>query len=254
MNEKKTEYENISEKTEMLLSKEEGFDVEFKESISGLDNSDFVAFANSDTGGTILIGIREDKRANGKQKPIIVGSPIGDDIKQSIISKAMSCIPPINTEVYYENVSDKPFIRIEIPAGENKPYCTQGGRYKIRRDGRSSGMRPSMIFNILIEKEYLKFSKRFKEATTELEKELTKLKSNVGEKMRELYDNLDKLEVKISESLNNIFSASRNAESISDETSSISDETLEGVQDLKQKLEKIEESIDSLKEKLLSLK
>lgn len=247
-NNQKNEFEGISERARKLLEREEGYDVEFKESISGLENSDFVSFANSDGGGAILLGIKEEKAPNGKQLATIVGHPIGDDVKQSIISKALSCIPPVGAEVYYENVSDKPFIRIEIPAGDNKPYCTQGGRYKIRRDGRSSGMRPSMIFNILIEKEYLKFSKRFKEATSELEKQLVSLKDKVTDKMTELYRNLEDMEKKTTKSLNNIMKAADKAESLSDETSTISDRTFENVCELQDKIKNMEEILNALKD------
>ena len=68
---KREEYKTISKRAQLLLSKEEGFEVEFKVSSNGLTSQDIVAFANSDFGGAILIGIEETQDATGRQKGII---------------------------------------------------------------------------------------------------------------------------------------------------------------------------------------
>src|SRR5690242_20343094 len=93
--EQKTEYKALSARAEAMLNRSETYDVEFKESVSGLESSDIVSFANSDRGGTILIGIREAKTPKGQQRGEIIGCPIGDKEKLKILGKVNSCIPEI---------------------------------------------------------------------------------------------------------------------------------------------------------------
>src|SRR5262249_10559769 len=130
------EYKTLSQRAKQLLSREEGFEVDFKRALSGLEAEDIVAFANSKAGGAILIGVDESKGADGRQAGIIVGCPVGDYDKRKILDKAHQCVPPVDVTVHVENRSDKAFYRLEIPSGPNKPYCTSGGTYKIRGDGR----------------------------------------------------------------------------------------------------------------------
>lgn len=165
---KKAEYKALSARAKALLNRSETYDVEFKESISGLDSSDIVSFANSERGGVILIGIREIKTQNGQQRGEIIGCPIGDKDKLKILSKVNSCIPEINVEIFVENLSSKPFFRVEIPGGADKPYCTSGGTYKIRGDGITQNLNPSQLLDIFITKESDRFLKHFREATNVL--------------------------------------------------------------------------------------
>ena len=107
---------SISERAHELLAGPEGHTAEFKESLSGLSADDLVAFANTETGGAILIGVREGRDGSGLQTAEIVGERVGDREKLSILNKASSCSPPIACDVIFENLAVKPFIRIEIPA------------------------------------------------------------------------------------------------------------------------------------------
>ena len=132
MKKKQLEYKNISNKTKELLDQQENLNVDFKRSLEGLDTTDLIAFANSDSGGSILIGIDEDEHNNGKQKGIIVGCPIDDSERLRILNKAEECVPPVDLDIIIENLEDKPFFRIDIPSGVNKPYCTKKGTYMIR--------------------------------------------------------------------------------------------------------------------------
>ena len=74
-NSTKNSFKTLSKQARLLLNREEGYDVEFKKSLGGLANSDLVAFANSEAGGSILIGVRETKTGEGHQKGEIVGCP-----------------------------------------------------------------------------------------------------------------------------------------------------------------------------------
>lgn len=172
---KKQEFSGISKHANDLIDGQEGTDVDFKKEINGLSSDDLVAFANSNQGGTILIGVSEDKDTNGKQKGVIVGCPIGDEEKRKITDRAANCIPPVEVEIFLENLDEKPFIRIEVPSGKNKPYCTRGGTYKIRGDGVNQALTPQRLFTIFEEKEGDAFIKRFTLATKGLVKQMDQL-------------------------------------------------------------------------------
>lgn len=171
-NELKSEFNTLSARAKALLERSETFDVEFKESVSGLESSDIVSFANSERGGTILIGIRETESPNGQQRGEIIGCPIGDKEKLKILGKVNSCIPDVYVEIYVENLNSKPFFRVEIPSGADKPYCTSGGTYKIRGDGITQNLTPNQLLNLFETKESERFLKHFREAANVLEKYL----------------------------------------------------------------------------------
>ncbi|QGS68108.1 hypothetical protein CV093_04025 [Oceanobacillus sp. 143] len=120
---------NLSERVKTFLKKEEGYDVEFKRNLKGLSVDDLVAFANSPTGGTILVGVDESTDKDGKQVGEIVGCNIGDNEKLTILNKANDCHPSVDVEIHVENEGDTPFYRIEIPSGDHKPYSTFKGTY-----------------------------------------------------------------------------------------------------------------------------
>jgi predicted HTH transcriptional regulator len=169
------EYRAISPRAHRLLSREEGYDVDFKRSVSGLHSEDLVAFANSPDGGAILIGVDEDETKNGLQRGKVVGCPVGDAEKLSILNRAESCIPRLEIDVVVENVDDVPFFRVEIPSGNHKPYCTSGGVYKIRGDGLNKPLTPTRLLAIFMENEQQVFIERFRNATKDLEETLNRI-------------------------------------------------------------------------------
>jgi predicted HTH transcriptional regulator len=223
-NKVKSEYNTLSARAKAMLERSETFDVEFKESVSGLESSDIVSFANSERGGTILVGIRETKIPNGQQRGQIIGCPIGDKEKLKILSKVNSCIPDVYVEIYVENLSSKPFFRIEIPSGEDKPYCTSGGTYKIRGDGITQNLNPPQLLNLFVTKESERFLKNFKDATNVLEKYLES----------------------ISES-------AKMAEGLSDEAAFFTDETFDLVQKLDSKIDSMDQEIKEMKKALVAI-
>jgi predicted HTH transcriptional regulator len=172
----KTEFKTISKKARFLLDNQESLDVDFKRSLSGLEASDLVAFANSENGGTILIGIDEGETTNGRQKGIIVGCPITDAERLKIINKAESCVPPVDLDIIVENSAAKPFFRIEIPSGKIKPYCTSKGVYTIRGDGRNRPLLPDKLLRVFLDIEGDEFYNRFRQATEELEGDISAIK------------------------------------------------------------------------------
>lgn len=179
--EQQFEFETITERTKELLNRGEDSLVDYKEKVRGLHSEDFVAFANTNTGGVLLVGVKEVNNVNGKQTGEIVGCRIGDSFKLQIMDKALSCSPPVKIEVFLENLSDKPIYRIEIPSGENKPYSTNNGTYKIRINGRNAAIKPNELLKIFIDREGEKFRERFLEATNKLETKISSTIDSVSE-------------------------------------------------------------------------
>jgi len=192
------EYKGISSRSQSLLKQQEGFDVEFKQSISGLDSEDIVAFANSTKGGSILIGIQEEIGVDGRQLPNIIGCNVGDKAKRSIIGKASSCLPPIGIEIVIENLNGNPFLRVEISSGKDKPYCTRGGTYKIRDDGGNHSIPPTMLLSMFLEKESMQFWERFQTVTITIQESLSdlqeRLEGSLNSIERETIDTKDSLQ------------------------------------------------------------
>ena len=186
-------FKSISKRARKLLGRAEGLDVEFKLQVNGLDSADIVAFANSESGGAILVGISEQSDGKVVQNLEIIGCEVGDKEKQVILSKAQSCIPPIEIDLFVENLGGRPFFRIEIPGGREKPYCTAGGTYKIRGDGRTDALLPHQILKMFVESESEKFVKRFQEATRQLLEEMKQIKDNLSDELEGIYRNIEKL-------------------------------------------------------------
>lgn len=153
-------YQTISKRARQLLDGDEYHYVDFKRSPKGISSEDLVSFANSEHGGTVLLGVDEQKDKLGRQTGKVVGCEVSDAMKLLITSRALSCFPPVKVEIFVENNSDKPFYRVEVPSGTNKPYCTSGGTYKIREDGRNKVLRPDELLNLFIHSESEQFFDR----------------------------------------------------------------------------------------------
>ena len=195
-----TEYAGLSEKAEELLGSQESRILDFKESVGGLSADDIVSFANTETGGTILLGVKEMKDTQGRQMTEIVGCEIGDRAKLSILGKAGSCVPPVEVFVIVENTEgEKPFLRVEIPPGTRRPYCTSGGTYKIRGDARNNPLTPDRLLSLFMEAENAQFINRFSQATQDLEVGISELKSRLLTEMEEIYTHIDKIDRTLNE-------------------------------------------------------
>jgi hypothetical protein len=170
-----------------------------------------VAFANSENGGAILIGVREISGRNGKQEGEPIGHMVDDDSRLQIMDKALSCSPPIQVEIFVENLDNLPFYRIEIPSGTHKPYSTNSGTYKIREDGRNNPLLPEQLLKMFLEQESEEFRSRFSEATGKLESSMTdtlglveNLEHVISEKIEEMGSSLGWAEYKASDAADTI--------------------------------------------------
>jgi len=100
----------------ILVEEGEGYKVEFKESLNGIEK-DIVAFANS-SGGKILLGVRD----NG----VIKGINITNRLKAQIQDIASNCRPV--PEILLERVGN--VLVINVKEGTDKPYECSSGFYK----------------------------------------------------------------------------------------------------------------------------
>lgn len=241
------EFKHLSERARSLLKGEESYDVEFKEALSGLHSSDLVAFANSTTGGTILVGVREYANAEGRQRGKIIGCPVGDEEKLSIVNRAESCIPSIELEVFVENAERCPFFRIEIPSGRDKPYCTAGGTYKVRGNARTNALTPSRLLHLFMESESQAFLERFSNATAKLEDDLAEMDARFTRELENMYANLVELE----RVLERTMGSAASAESMADHSSTLLADTQGMLIELSRRLAQLEEErLPALTEKV----
>ncbi|UTB33879.1 MAG: ATP-binding protein [Methanobacterium sp. ERen5] len=191
----KMEYESLSDKVELLLNREEGYDVDWKRNVGSLEIEDIVAFANSKNGGSVLLGVDEVEDVDGRQKAVIVGCRCSDFNRNQIKNKALNCVPPIQIEIIKENTNEKPFYRVEIPSGINKPYCTKKGIYKIRDDGHNKAITPNEMLKIFIDLESDKFITRFKQAAEDIENNLFNVSRDIEDASSNIEDILPQLEL-----------------------------------------------------------
>lgn len=244
---KDREFNSLSPRARSLLRGEEGYDVEFKEALSGLHSTDLVAFANSPTGGTILIGVREYQNDEGHQRGRIIGCAVGDEEKLSIINRAESCIPSIELEVFAENLDHRPFFRIEIPSGRDKPYCTAGGTYKVRGNARANALTPSRLLHLFMESESQAFLERFHDATAKLEEDLAEMDARFTKELENMYANLIELE----RVLERTMSSAARAESMTDHSNTLLGDTQSSLVELSRRMAKMEEErLPTLTEKV----
>ena len=245
---KQSTYQGISKRAQALLSLGEDKSVDYKEKVKGLHAEDLVAFANSANGGAILIGVRESEHPNGTQKGEPVGHAIDDDTRLQIMGKALSCSPPIQIEIYVENLDHLPFYRVEIPSGTHKPYSTNSGTYKIREDGRNNPLHPEPLLKMFLERESEEFRHRFSEATNKLESRMSEalasvnsLEQVISTKIEEIGSSLGWAEYKAGDAADTI-------ETVKAQVSSLASENRKQTQRLRAIARKVEAN-DPIKQK-----
>ncbi|MDO6562583.1 ATP-binding protein [Amphritea sp. 1_MG-2023] len=191
------EYRGVSQRAKSLLAKPEGVDVDFKREISGIKSRDLVSFANSAQGGAILVGVDEYTSPDGVQRGRIVGCDVDDGARLSLINKSTDCYPIVDIELVIENISRKPFFRLEIAPGNKRPYCTQRGEYAIRADARSRALYPEELLAMFMDREGELFLSRFREAVAQLEQRLGQMDHAFGAGMVHLVTHLDELDSQV---------------------------------------------------------
>ena len=199
------EYRRLSGRTRHLLSLPEGLNVDFKREVQAVKSSDLVAFANAPLGGTLLIGIDEYTTSDGVKRGRVVGCDVDDKARLMLVNKSTGCIPNIEIRIFTENLAaSKPILRVEIPSGNYKPYCTQRGEYAIRTDGRNRAMLPEELLAIFMEREGELFLSRFRAAVLQLEHQLGSVSHALSEGMLGVSERLYELDQQLQRTLSRI--------------------------------------------------
>jgi len=144
----------LSEETKRLMNKEEDIEVEYKRKLTENLGKSLVSFANSEYGGFILIGVEETTNKYGRQKGQLYeskGIKLTDENKTKIESIRSSCRDNLPAQVIKEEERNGYGIyKIKIPPRRDKLYCTGGGRYVIRINGRNELISPTLLRGIII--------------------------------------------------------------------------------------------------------
>lgn len=192
------EYRGLSRRTQQLLNMAEGPRVDFKREANAIKSRDMVAFANSPHGGTILIGVDEITSIDGVQRGRVVGCAVDDNARLTLVNKATDCYPTVEIELYVENLASRPMLRLEIPSGIHKPYCTQYGDYAIRADGRNRALLPDELLAIFMERESEQFLARFQDAVSRLEQQLVHMRHLLSSGMLDVSEHIGELDAQLS--------------------------------------------------------
>jgi len=154
----------ISDRAHRLLGRADGCEVEFRKSISDLHSDDLVGFANSKTGGAILIGVDSAWDRESPRRAATPGYAIGDGERRRILAVARQCVPFPPISIFVEDGADRPFYRIEIASGPCKPYCTAEGVYTIRNAGRIEPLYPPQLLALCLGADAGETLRRFEQA------------------------------------------------------------------------------------------
>ena len=118
----------------------ENFTTEFKVSAIQADDleASLVAFANTD-GGDLIFGIGDGGE--------IVGLSDVDNLAKQVDNVWRSnCLPPVTVLQSRLDVSGKSLLLVQVPRGEERPYCTNRGVHYIRAfSGRRQAAREELL-------------------------------------------------------------------------------------------------------------
>ncbi len=145
-----------------------------------------------------------------------------------------------------ENYARRPFYRIEIPSGKEKPYCTAGGTYKIRGDGRTNTLLPGRLLSLFVEKQSEIFFNRFREATKELGRTMMSTNAIQQEELHELLNRILNMEYMMETRLSRLEEGLGNKES----TVCNIDSLAVGITRLKERMSHLEKGISRLEDKI----
>ena len=109
------------EELQFVLGEGEGQKIEFKESASSLDKLDkeLAAFATA-TGGRIFLGVTDENE--------VKGISVTNELRSKVQDIAHNCQPSI--KIVFEEVDGVGNVLVvNVPEGDDKPYCCSSGCY-----------------------------------------------------------------------------------------------------------------------------
>lgn len=230
----------LTKGTREILEQGESATVDYKAKAAAVGTEDLVAFANSEIGGQIFVGVEEAKRPDGSQFGRVLGHDLSDGSALQIINKAITCVPPIAVRLHAENTSERAIIRVEIRSSVGKPHSTPGGVY-CRRDGsRNRPLHPSELLDMFLNSEGQRFASRFETVAQRTIEIVSNLEKTLSERIREIGDELGWAEFRVDRTESTVDSI----ESTLDETFASVEITREEVRDLAVRLRAIMEQND----------
>ncbi|SIS59221.1 helix-turn-helix domain-containing protein [Neptunomonas antarctica] len=197
----KREYQHLTKRTRQMLSSTETANVDFKREVSGVKSSDIVALANAPHGGTLLIGVDEYTTVDGLQRGKVVGCEVDDNARLMVINKATDCYPNVDVQIYIENLKVKSIMRIEVPSGHLKPYCSPRGEYSIRAEGRNRALYPEELLLLFMDSEGDKFLSRFRTAVSQLEDQVGSINQSLSSDMLAVAQHIHDLDSQLQRTL-----------------------------------------------------
>ena len=84
-----------------------------------------------------MIGVEEYTSGDGVQRGRIVGCEVDDTARVDRAEQGLVLCAPVPVEIFVENMSREPILRVEIPHSLDRPHCTSSGEYCVRADGRN---------------------------------------------------------------------------------------------------------------------
>ncbi len=229
----KREYQRLTQRTRQMLAAAETANVDFKREASGVKSSDLVALANAPFGGTLLIGVDEFTTEDGVQRGKVVGCEVDDNARLMIINKATDCYPNVEIQIYIENLRHNPVMRIEVPSGNLKPYCSPRGEYSIRTEGRNRALYPEELLLVFMDREGEKFLSRFRTAVSQLENQVGGINVSLSRDMNAVAEHIHDLDDQLQRTLGRLGS-------LTDSTKKRSRNLLQTLKDSQESLEKLE--------------
>lgn len=124
--------------------------IAFKPSLAALDEEDLVAFANSNGGGVIVLGVEQSRKARGGKTLQVIGSPAGARERRKIVEMAKRCVPPVEISISALAHEGKKLLRIDIAQSARRPHCTSRGTYMIREAHASVPLTPDKLGSLLV--------------------------------------------------------------------------------------------------------
>ncbi|BBB30148.1 helix-turn-helix domain-containing protein [Neptunomonas japonica] len=229
----KREYQHLTKRSRQMLASTETANVDFKRDVSGVKSSDIVALANAPHGGTLLIGVDEYTTTDGLQRGKIVGCEVDDNARLMVINKATDCYPNVDVQIFVENLKARAIMRIEVPSGLLKPYCSPRGEYSIRAEGRNRALYPEELLLIFMDSEGDKFLSRFRTAVSQLESQVGSINHSLSNDMLAVAQHIHDLDDQLQRTLGRFAQ-------ITDSTKKRSRNLLHTLKDSQDSLEKLE--------------
>ncbi|WP_169823005.1 AlbA family DNA-binding domain-containing protein [Methyloligella halotolerans] len=197
--------------------------VDYKKISKGLKPDDFVSFANTSDGGHVLVGVIEKKHKNGSQYGEICGHLLDDQIALGIVSKAMSCIPPVAIKLYAENTAADPLIRVHILPGENRPYSTPKGEYLIRDGSGNRALHPAELLQIFLDVETRAFTLRFEQLAGKITGSINHLELLLEKRIRDIAERLGWADSKVEDTDDTVQTVLGEVEDLGEEVDRLSE-------------------------------